>query len=101
MASPAGSVEQADLTQDRDRVRVDVLALDQAVLERNHVEAVPADLAAARRRLDVAAAQGAGMRGGRGPLLNDESLTHVEPPRGELQIRPGGEDPGDVVAHRL
>src|SRR4051812_40563402 len=45
------SVEQADLAQDRDRVRVDVLALDQAVLEWDHVDAVPADRATSRRRL--------------------------------------------------
>ena len=37
------SVEQADLAQDRDRVRVDVLALDQAVLEGDRVDPVPAD----------------------------------------------------------
>ncbi len=51
------SVEQADLAQDRDRVRVDVLALDQPVLEGDHVDAVPAHGPAARRRLDLAAAQ--------------------------------------------
>ena len=33
--------QQPDLAQDRDAVRVDVLALHQAVLERDHVDAVP------------------------------------------------------------
>ena len=55
-AARAGSVEQADLAQDRDRVRVDVLALDEAVLERDRVDPVPAHRVAARRRLDLAAA---------------------------------------------
>ena len=35
--------QQPDLAQDRDRVGVDVLALDQAVLERDHVQALPLD----------------------------------------------------------
>ena len=39
-------VEQADLAQDRDRVGVDVLALDQAILEGDRVDSVPADRAA-------------------------------------------------------
>ena len=44
--------EQPELAQDRDRVGVDVLALDQPVLERDHVEAVPGD------RLPVGSATG-------------------------------------------
>ena len=43
-----GSIQQADLAQDRDAVGVDVLALDEAVLEGNDVEAVPLDAAAGR-----------------------------------------------------
>ena len=36
-----GSIEQSDLAEDPRRVRVDVLALDQAVLERDHVDSRP------------------------------------------------------------
>src|SRR5213592_496650 len=92
----AVSVEQADLAQDRDRVRVDVLALDQAVLEGDHVDAVPADRAARRRRLEIAAAHRLRMGGGRRPLLGDHALAHVEAPGLEPHVGPGREDPGDV-----
>src|SRR4029079_3601549 len=47
--------EEADLTEDRDRVRVDVLAGDQTVGERDHVHPHPLDLLAGRRRDDLAA----------------------------------------------
>src|SRR5262249_60277530 len=47
--------EQADLAEDRDRVRVDVLALDQAVLVGDHVDPAPLD-PGARRLVHQAAA---------------------------------------------
>ncbi len=41
------------------------------------------------------------MGGRRGPLLGDDALSHVEPPRLELHVGPGLEDLGDVPAHFL
>src|SRR5512145_3024874 len=67
----SGSVQKADLAQDRDGVRVDVLALHEAVLEGDHVEAIPGDRLAAGRGDDVAAAHLLRVGGRRRPLLDD------------------------------
>src|SRR3954454_17903294 len=89
-------LEQADLAEDRDRVRVDVLALDQAVLERHQVHAAPLDPLAGRRGRVIAPPQRVRVRGGRGPLLGDEPVAHVEPARREPDVGPALEDPRDV-----
>ena len=101
LSTRTGLVEQADLAQDRDAVGVDVLALDQAVLEGDHVEAVPLDPAArsARRRGRRGASVLAWVAA-RCPFLHDEPLADVEAAGGEGDVGPGVEDRADVVADR-
>src|SRR5258706_15625596 len=91
-------LEQPHLAQDRDRVRVDVLALDEAVLERDHVHPVPRDAVAGRLGHEVAA--GHAVHGGRSgrPLLRDEPLPDVEATGRERDVGPAGEDRPDVLA---
>src|SRR5689334_17214344 len=72
-------LEQADLAEDRNRVRVDVLALDQAVLERDQVHPAPLDPLAGRLRRELAAPERAHVRRARRPLLRDELVAHVQP----------------------
>jgi len=68
---------------------IHVLAQDQAVLEREHVDPVPFDpLPAATRRR-------------RRPLADDEAVTGVEAATRELQVRVPLEDPRDVRADRV
>src|SRR5205085_4000240 len=85
-------LQQPHLPEDRDRVRIDVLALDLAVRERDHVHALPFDLLAGRLGHYRAAAQRLAVRGGGGPLLDDEVLADVEPARLETDVGPGLED---------
>ena len=66
--------EQPELAQARDRVRVDVLSLDEPIRERDHVETVPLEPLARRLRDQVSAAHRAPVGGRRGPLLDDEAL---------------------------
>src|SRR5919198_1205903 len=70
------------------RGRVDVLALEQPVLDRYDVDAVPLEAAAVARR-------------GRRPLAHDEAVANVEPPLAEREIRRVAEDRGDVLSRRL
>ena len=75
-------VEQARVV----RRRVDVLAQDQSVLEREDVDPVPLE-----------ALSGA-IRRGRRPLADDEPVARVEPAARELEVGVPLEDPGDVRA---
>src|SRR5436190_8532258 len=93
------SVQQPDLAQDGDGVRVDVLALDEAVLEGDDVQALPFDALAPGRRNELAAAHLPGVRGARGPFLHDEVLADVKAAGGEGNVGPGGEDARNVLAH--
>src|SRR5207302_6429253 len=72
----------------RVRRRVDVLALDQAVLEREDVDSVPLEPPAVAGRL-------------RRPLAHDETIARVQTPAREAQVRRVLEDAGDVAAYRL
>src|SRR5205807_3519017 len=72
----------------RVRRRVDVLALDQAVLEREDVDPVPLEPPAVAGRL-------------RRPLAHDETVARVQAPAREPQVWRVLEDAGDVVAYRL
>ena len=73
----------------RVRRRVDVLARDLAVADREDVDAVPLDLGAVVARR------------GRRPLADREVVGRVEAPAAEPQRRPPLEDPADVRANRL
>ena len=70
------------------RRRVDVLALDQAVLEREDVDSVPLEPPAVAGRL-------------RRPLAHDETVARIQAPAREPQVRRVLEDARDVLAHRL
>src|SRR5712692_2948133 len=69
------------------RVRVDVLAQDQVTLEREHVDAVPGDLLAAR------------VGGCRRPLRYHEVGSDVGRASVEAKVGPVAEDGHDVLAH--
>src|SRR5258708_10931308 len=56
-------LDQAHLAEDRHGVGVDVLALDHAVLEGDHIHAVPLDALAGRLSHDLAAAERLDVRG--------------------------------------
>src|SRR5664280_1569202 len=93
---PPGGLQQPNLTEDRNRVRVDVLALDLARLERDHVHAVPLDALARGLGDDLTAAECLDVRRSGSPLLHNPVLAHVEPAGLELEVGPRLEDAGDV-----
>src|SRR5262245_63090073 len=68
------------------RGRVDVLAQDQAVLEREHVDPIPLD------------APSFAIRRGRRPLADHETVPGVQTSPGEPQVRVALEDARDVQA---
>src|SRR2546421_1903004 len=67
------------------RGRVDVFALDQPVLEREHVDAVPLELPALALRASR-------------PFADHEPFAHVQPPAGEAQARRVVEDAVEMLA---
>src|SRR5215207_6924244 len=95
------ALQQSQLTQDRDAVRVDILSLHEAVLERDHVEAVPADLLAGGLGDEIAATHLVRVGGLGGPLLNDQRVPDIESPGAEGDVGPRLEDLPDVPANRL
>ena len=97
----ASSLEQPDLAQDRHGVRVDVLALDLPVLERDDVDPLPLDASARGLGDDVAPAQRLLVRRPRGPLLDDQVLVYVEPPGLKGDVGPRLEDASNVVERRV
>ncbi len=88
----------ADLTEIRERVGVDVLARDEAVPHRDDVHPVP-DQLLARRRVALTGANDFDAEGGaRRPLLDDQTFAHVEPARVEGEVGERREDGLDDLA---
>jgi len=89
---------QAELAEQGDRVRVDVLARDEAVADRDHVHALVVDLAAGRRDLDAGPRHRPLVCATRRPLLDDEVLADVGAARLEREVREDREDARDRPA---
>src|SRR5439155_19028599 len=96
-----GDLGQAQLPQERHAVRVDVLAGDEAVLDRDHVHAPVLDLAAGRLDLDSRPGHLALLRAAGRPLLDDEVIADVRAAPFEREVGKDGEDAADRAADRF
>src|SRR5512132_2262796 len=92
---------QAELAQERDAVGVDVLAGDQAVLDRDHVHAAVLDAEARRLDLEPGALHLPEMGTPSRPLLDDQIVAEVLAARLEVEIGEDREDPADRAPDRF
>src|SRR5215210_7966162 len=94
-------LRQTELAQQGDGVRVDVLARDEAVADRDHVHAAVLHLLAGRRHLHSRAAHRALLRPASRPLLHDQIVADVRAASLERQVRKDREDAGDRASDLL
>src|SRR5512132_3178886 len=92
---------QAELAQERYAVGVDVLAGNEAVLDRDHVHAAVLDAEACRLDLEPGSLHLPEMGTPSRPLLNDEIVAEVLAARLEVEIGEDREDPADRAPDRF